>query len=372
MLQKYEVKVQTPPGMKILIIQQKMIGDVLASSVLCSQLKKNIPDAEVHYSIHEHTLPVIQDNPFIDKIVLFTKAHRKNKRDFYFFLKSLSAEKYDVVIDVYGKIESNLITLFSSARTRISYEKWYSKFIYTHTFVNSRIRKTAMGLAIENRLKLLIPLIDNSLQDVDPPKIYLNKKEIAIAKNFLAEHNVDTKEPLIMIAPLGSSENKSYPLPYMAKVLDYIAEKTNATLLLNHIPTQSEKINALIKYCGFQATQKIKLGTYVPSLREFLALLHQCDALVGNEGGAVNMAKALSVPTFSIHSPWVGKAAWDTFSGNSSNIAVHLEDFMPEKFAGKSKKILIKETPELYNLFSPDLFLDQIDTFLRVETIADQ
>ncbi|NBC57221.1 MAG: lipopolysaccharide heptosyltransferase family protein, partial [Bacteroidetes bacterium] len=51
--------------MKILVIQQKMIGDVLTSSVICENLKRNFPNAEVHYLINRFTLPVVENNPYI-------------------------------------------------------------------------------------------------------------------------------------------------------------------------------------------------------------------------------------------------------------------------------------------------------------------
>ena len=86
--------------MKILVIQQKMIGDVLVSSVLCEHLKKHIPLCQVHYLVNDHTVAVVTENPFIDKIVVFKKDYRDSKREFYRFLKSVSKENYDAVIDI--------------------------------------------------------------------------------------------------------------------------------------------------------------------------------------------------------------------------------------------------------------------------------
>jgi len=40
-------------GMKILVIQIKMIGDVLTSSILFEALRKEFPTAELHYMISE-------------------------------------------------------------------------------------------------------------------------------------------------------------------------------------------------------------------------------------------------------------------------------------------------------------------------------
>ena len=49
--------------MKILVIQQKMIGDVLTSSILFEVLRAKYPNAQLDYLVNSHTLPVIENNP---------------------------------------------------------------------------------------------------------------------------------------------------------------------------------------------------------------------------------------------------------------------------------------------------------------------
>ena len=61
--------------MKVLVIQQKMIGDVLTSSILFEAIKIEHPSAELHYLINSHTVPVVENNPFVDKLVLLSLIH---------------------------------------------------------------------------------------------------------------------------------------------------------------------------------------------------------------------------------------------------------------------------------------------------------
>ncbi len=68
--------------MKILVIQQKMIGDVLASSILCNNLKAIYPEAQVDYLIYPFTKPVVENNPNIDNLILFKDEFRKSKKGF--------------------------------------------------------------------------------------------------------------------------------------------------------------------------------------------------------------------------------------------------------------------------------------------------
>ena len=46
--------------MKILVIQQKMIGDVLVSSILCENLRYAYPDAQIDYLIYDSTKTVVE------------------------------------------------------------------------------------------------------------------------------------------------------------------------------------------------------------------------------------------------------------------------------------------------------------------------
>ncbi|MEX0274491.1 MAG: glycosyltransferase family 9 protein [Flavobacteriaceae bacterium] len=351
--------------MKILVIQQKMIGDVLISTILCQQLKQYFPNSTVHYLINEHTLPVVQGNPHIDKNVLFKKEYREHKKMFHRFLRDIKKEKYDVVLDVYCKLESNLISFFSKAPKRISYHKWYSRFFYTHHFRSIKKEESTVGLAIENRLLLLEALIPAEKIQVNQPKIYLSEQEVVQARLFLDEREISSSKPLFMLAILGSAVNKTYPMSYMAQLIDLITAKSDATLLFNYIPSQQKEAEELYALCSPKAQKNIKFEVFAPSLRQFLGILAHCQALIGNEGGAVNMAKALGIPTFSIFSPWVSRLAWDTFGETNGHWAVHLNDYLPNSFANKPKKVLKKESISLYQDFVPGHFKEKLVGFLE-------
>ena len=152
-----------------------MIGDVLTSSIICELIKKKYPNYKVHYLVNSNTKPVIENNPFIDELITFTPSYRENKIKLFKFLLSVRKQNYDIVIDAYSKLESNLITIFSGAETKISYSKHYSKFIYTDSIIQKAKARTNIGLAIERRLQLLETL--NIHSDFSTfPKLYITKE----------------------------------------------------------------------------------------------------------------------------------------------------------------------------------------------------
>ena len=356
---------------KILVIQQKMIGDVLVSSLLCEHLKIHFPETEIHYVVNEDTVAVVEHNPYIDRIVVFKQEYKSSKLKLLNFLRSISREGYDVVIDIYGKLESNLITLFSNAKIKITYPKWYSKAIYTHLIPLQPRKAGKSGITVEDRLGLLAPLISTTLEKKREPKISLTPDEIGEAKLFLESQHIDMSRPILMLSILGSHDSKSYPLNYMAQVIDTVADRAEGTLLFNYIPSQQSEAKKLYDLCFEKTRAKIAFNTFAPSLRKFLGLLYHCRVLIGNEGGAINMAKALGIPTFSIYSPWINKMAWHTFE-KDTNAAVHLGDYHPELIEGKSKKELKKEILELYEKFKPELFIGTLMSFLDDHVLANK
>ena len=156
--------------------------------------------------------------------------------------------------------------------------------------------------------------------------------------------------PLIMLGVLGSGESKTYPLKYMAKVVDTVANETDATLLFNYIPSQEKDARKVYELCSKSAKTKISFETFAPDLRKFLAVLKCCDCYIGNEGGSTNMSKALNVPTFSVFSPWIDKLGWSTFADNT-NISVHVADYFPEEFKKTKKKGNQIENPKMVRTF---------------------
>ncbi|MBQ0735760.1 glycosyltransferase family 9 protein [Aquimarina celericrescens] len=349
--------------MKILVIQQKMIGDVLTSTIICEALRKEYPDASIDYLINSNTRPVVAENKFFDTIIEFKNNYRDNKIDFCSFLLKIKKTRYDLVIDAYGKLESNLITLFSGATEKVSFYKWYTQFFYTKTVRRIPEPITNASTAIENRLRLVFP--ENRItSEIIRPKIFLTREEKERAKEFLESNEVNLKKPLVMISVLGSEMRKTLPLKYMAKVIDEIVSSTGANVLFNYIPNQEKDARTVYNLTNYKTQQHIYFDVFAKSLRGFIAILSYCDALVGNEGGAINIAKALEVPTFTIFSPWIIKKDWNMFEDDEKHMSVHLVDFIPSLFMNKTTKELKKASLELYSNFKPELFTNQLREFL--------
>lgn len=345
--------------MKVLVIQQKMIGDVLTSTIICESLKKTLPNCEVHYMIYPNTLAVVENNPFINKIVLFDPKVHSGFWKLKSFSRGLKKERYDAVIDAYGKWESVLLAYFSAAPIRISFRKWYTSFFFTKTVIQKQL---VQGSAIVHRLQLVECLLNKKAETIYP-KIYLSEEEINAAKNVLNGH-LNSSLKTIMISVLGSDVNKSLPPQHMAATIDIIA-KEKVQLLFNYMPNQEKEAQEIYDLCSEESQRKIIFDLKTLNLRAFLGVLSQCDALIGNEGGAVNMAKALNVKTFSLYSPWINKLSWNLLDDDVNHVAIHLNDYHPEIYNDKHPKEFKTQSEALYSKLVPELYREVLEIFVK-------
>jgi heptosyltransferase-2 len=342
-----------------------MIGDVLISSMICENLKKAYPHAQVDYLVNTFTTPVIENNPFIDNLILFEDQFRSNYLAFFKFLLQIRKKKYDLVIDPYAKLESSLITLFSGASKRIGYQNKGLGIAYNQKVRHHNQPKSYYGLAIERRINLFEHLLQN--HTLDPfPKLHLLANEKAEMVPIFKAHGIDsTTEKVIMISILGSETSKTYPEDYMVQLIDFIAEHFAVKILFNYTPKQQKEAQSIFNKCQEKTKKRILLDLIGKDLRSFIKIMHHCALIVGNDGGAVNIAKALQKPSFTIFSPWIKKESWSIFDDGVLNKAVHLNDYQPELFSSKKNKELQVQYKTLYHAFKPEYFVKELEMFLK-------
>jgi ADP-heptose:LPS heptosyltransferase len=357
--------------MKILVIQQKMIGDVLVSSIICNNLRKAYPDAQIDYLVNNNTTPVLDGNPNISNIVLFGKKPQQSFLELVKFALDIRKQEYDLVIDAYSKLQSWVISLLSGAKRKISYKKPGRTFIYTDNVPMAEFPQTNLGLAIERRLSLLDPL-NLQIEKEAEPRLFVTQQERNDAEALFKKHKVRTDRKTVMISLLGSEEIKTYPLDYMAELVNHIGEQYDVNILFNYFPKQIDQARTVLNLCTPRTKEKIYFDLLGDDLRSFIGIMERCDIIFGNDGGAINMAKALGKSSFIIFSPWIQKKIWATFEDGIRHTSIHLNDFEPELFKDKSYSELKKQSLSLYSHFKPHLIVPALQAFLETNLNKQQ
>ena len=84
---------------KFLIIRFSSIGDIVLTTPVVRCLKKQVPDAEIHYLVKESFRSVLEHNPYIDKLHFLSDQLET-------IIPELQKEDYDFVIDLHHNLRS--------------------------------------------------------------------------------------------------------------------------------------------------------------------------------------------------------------------------------------------------------------------------
>ena len=337
---------------------------MLASSVIAENLKKIDPEIRIDFFCYKPATAVLENNPFVDRVIPFNDKELKKIAVLNQYANQIRDEQYDYVLDPYAKLQSRFISLKSKATRRVSYNKPLFKYIYTDVVEKLKIPSEETSCtAIDNRVSLVVPLSEKSFPLSIHPKIYLTEEEIREGREVMENANLDFSRKTLMIGILGSNEDKSWPIDYMTQLIAHIQEFYNFNILFNYIPSQQSTVDKI--KAGLKSTDKIYLDIMGKSVREFIKILAHCDAFVGNEGGAVNMSKALNIPTFSIYSPHKFPKDWGCFEDGHKHVSVHFQDLNRHCANTKSEKRLLKNASKYYKELKLSYVREECDKFLQ-------
>jgi len=295
--------------MKFLVIQTRDIGDVMLSTALCNTLKKNYFSATVDMLTMDHSIGVVEGNPFIDNILVLEKNRRGDIRYVLKFLYVIRKKKYDVILNVQGQITGLMTCLASLSSRRIGFNKFPWRLAHTDNVIfRNYTENSGYGHTLDDRFALLEPL---DLQKEDRVyRIWLNASELKKSKHTLISAKIDLQRPLIALGVNSRDEFKQWPLTHFTKIAEWLIEEYNAQILVFFGPGEegySKKMKALIPR---EKQHAIFDNIRTRNIRELAAVIAHCDLYIGNDTGPRHISQALDVPAFAIVSPASNKWAW--------------------------------------------------------------
>lgn len=158
--------------LKILVIRFSSIGDIVLTTPVVRCLKTQLPHVEIHYLTKAAFRPVLEANPYIDKLHLL----EKNLKD---TVTTLKAEKFDYVIDLHHNLRTLLIKSRLGVRAfsfnKLNFEKWmlvnFKRNIMPPVHIVDRYLKTVEFLGVKNDDKGLDYFLQHqyNLTDLLPP-----------------------------------------------------------------------------------------------------------------------------------------------------------------------------------------------------------
>lgn len=291
--------------MKILLIRRDNIGDLILTTPLIKTLasQKNFT---VDILANSYNKDVLQLNPYINKIYLYSKVHHREKEQsvidvFWSRLKTLISirkEHYDVVIiakELYEKRSLHWAKM-AKARRVIAIGKDSSPYI-TDLIEPLSDNKTHI---VELLNRLTSPLGIN--EEPGGLEIFIDPN----SKNELKEkYNINNELPCYGIQISARKISQRWSTENFIKLANKISEHHSCQILLfwspgtanNPMhPGDDEKAQEIIDNCKNIPLIPIRTN----NIRELMASMQLCDQIVTSDGGALHIAAGVGVPTVAL------------------------------------------------------------------------
>jgi ADP-heptose:LPS heptosyltransferase len=138
-------------GPKFLIIRFSSIGDIVLTTPVIRCLKKQVPDAEVHFLVKDKFRSVVEFNPYIDK--LHVLAH-----SWELMIEELKTEDYDYIIDLHHNTKTLRVKKALKKKSFSFYKLNIQKYFLTALKINmlpkvhivDRYMKTVERFGVKN------------------------------------------------------------------------------------------------------------------------------------------------------------------------------------------------------------------------------
>jgi lipopolysaccharide heptosyltransferase II len=261
--------------MKILIIRFSSIGDIVLTTPIIRCVKKQFPNAEIHYLCKPEYKNLLETNPYIDKIHLFDKEN-------FHFWKELQTENFDYIIDLQNNHRSRKLCrnlkIPHTHFPKLNVKKWL--------LVNFKINNLPNIHVVDRYFmatKRLPAPIKNDNQGLD---FFIDDKDYEKAKTY------NIPKIFVTIAMGSQHKTKQLPLPMLVE----ICKKINHHIVLLGGKEDVESANELC----LQVKKNVTNLCGKLTLRESAACIDLSNKLLTGDTGLMHIAAALNKPIVSV------------------------------------------------------------------------
>lgn len=277
---------------KILVLQQRQLGDVVVTTPLFSALRKKYPHAHIALFTEERCQPLLKLDPYIDSFELLTKEIRCSFWKQCQFYYSIFRQQYDLIIDLQQLPRCQLITLFSRAKVRLTYKLRhnYRKLIYTHYPIYDGDDTEYVSYWKTLALALL-----GVAPSHEKPRLYLSENEKEDAKEILAAIDITTDTKFITLDATHKHIYRRWAY-YPELIKKILATYPEFTFFLLRAPGEEEQIQEILNI----NPKRIRMPKKPPSLRQSIACMSFASFHLGNTSAPQHIALALGIPALII------------------------------------------------------------------------
>ena len=339
--------------MNILFVRLSYIGDILHATPAARWIKEQYPDAKLHWIVTPSMVELLEGNPYVDEIIPWERdeyeAHSKKLhiptmwRMWWELKAKLEPYKFDVAVDVQGRLITGLVLLASGApirlglggtkelnwlftnyKTKPSTDHVIKRYVEVAQLLKEAVTKQA-------NLETLLKPVDNgldheTLHTVSAKKMYhmdfyvpsklhtWAEEQWKTIDNHTSLNRGEVEKPLRVGLVLGTSwATKEWPQEKWYSLIKSLQYRANFVCLGG--PKEATQYKPLMDSLAAEGIDQIMLNMLgKTTLQEVGALIESCDVVVTADTGSLHIALALDKPVVALFGPTDPKL-WGPLTG---------------------------------------------------------
>lgn len=280
--------------MKILVIKQTSLGDVLHSTGHVRAIKQHYPDSELHLLTATSSEPIYRHNPHVDHLILVDRYQVKAnwwRRPGWSYqhmrevMRQVREHEYELAFDLQGLAKSVLFLYGARAKQKFVKGNWPGLIGFRKPQLHAiEEMDGVLALAgIENvNTAMEFSTADAQVQKVDGLLRSINPEQ----------------RPILLLSPFSRWPSKDWPLSHFVEVAKALEQRY--LVLVTGAPDKQEEIAS--RFDTLQSDRIVNLAGQL-GLLEFAELVKRAALMVTGDSFPMHMSVACQTPLLALFGP---------------------------------------------------------------------
>jgi ADP-heptose:LPS heptosyltransferase len=302
----------------ILLIRLARLGDVILTEPAVRLCRELFPTAHLSYLTGHRCAPIPRMMPQIEEVISLDRVALRdgNKLTSMGKILQLAAEirrrHFDLVIDLMGFRESELLALWSGAPSRLGFKR-YRKPYWGFCFNLPPVEEDK-SLLVAEMFRKVVGSLQPSPSPPQPspvaPQLTTPSESEALAESFWRQEGLHGTEAVYGFQISASDPVRTWPLEKFIELARRIYQEAHArrrpigivSFAAARESRECETVTQALRDSGIHAVSAIGPPDREQAIPQMASLMKRCSAVVSNDTGPMHLSAAVGTPTLGLFS----------------------------------------------------------------------
>jgi ADP-heptose:LPS heptosyltransferase len=293
----------------VLLLRLDEIGDVVLTTPLLRELRRNMPHAWITLVVKPGVLNLVELCPHVNEILTFDSQGtglmepiQRYSRALALAWRLLRKRRFELAVLPRWDIDwyhGTFLSYFSGAPRRVGYsedvttvKKEFNRgfdMMLTHVLRDNRIKHE-----VRHNLSV-IEALGGKIRE-DHLELWISADDEQFADKLLRKHAVSPDSLLVAIGPGAGAPKRQWPLESYGQIGEWLQDQYKArVIIIGGADDQfmGRELQNKLGHLALDATGKT-------TLRQTAALLRRCTFYIGNDAGPMHIAAAAKIPVIEL------------------------------------------------------------------------